>query len=279
MKPMLAATLEKLEDVQFPVYVSPKLDGIRCLIHNGVAVSRALKPIPNKYIQEQLKGLSNGLDGELMLHRGDFNAVQSAILSEDGEPDFYYAVFDIILDKPFEDRLRIINKRVVPKAIYFGAIKVYSIDELQDKENYAIDDGYEGIMLRSPNSPYKFGRSTVKEGYLLKYKRFKDDEAIITGFVEELHNENVAEKDNLGHTKRSSKKAFLKPMQTLGSLSVVWNDKNFSIGTGFDAAMRKEIWNNQDKFLGKSVTFKYQELSKYGIPRFPTFKGFRLENI
>ena len=44
IKPLLACE-EPLDDVKFPVYVSTKLDGIRCLIIDGVAYSRSLKPI------------------------------------------------------------------------------------------------------------------------------------------------------------------------------------------------------------------------------------------
>ncbi len=91
MKPMLAATLDKLEDVKFPVLVQPKLDGIRCLIVNGEAVSKEFKPIPNKSIQSLLAGLPDGLDGELVIAgiETDFSDAQSAIMSEEGEPDFF----------------------------------------------------------------------------------------------------------------------------------------------------------------------------------------------
>ena len=91
LKPMLAVKAD-MDQIVLPILVTPKRDGIRCLTVNGVAMSRSLKPIPNKFVREQLAGL-HGLDGELML-KGAFNDVQSGIMTEDGEPDFMYHVFD-----------------------------------------------------------------------------------------------------------------------------------------------------------------------------------------
>ena len=50
MKPMLSHTITDTSDVKYPVLVSQKLDGIRCLIIDGVAVSRNLKPIRNNRV-------------------------------------------------------------------------------------------------------------------------------------------------------------------------------------------------------------------------------------
>ena len=90
IQPLLAKKAE-YDKIQYPVLATPKLDGIRCLMVEGVAMSRTMKPIPNQFVQEELAGL-NGLDGELMV-KGDFNAVSSAIMSRDGEPDFFFHVF------------------------------------------------------------------------------------------------------------------------------------------------------------------------------------------
>lgn len=66
MKPMLAAIVTNREALRFPYLVSPKYDGIRCLIIGGEVVSRNLKPIRNKHIQAALRGLPD-LDGELIV--------------------------------------------------------------------------------------------------------------------------------------------------------------------------------------------------------------------
>jgi DNA ligase-1 len=279
-KPMLAATLDNLEDVKLPCYVQPKLDGIRCLIVDGIAVSRNLKPIPNKYIQERLKGLSGGLDGELMVHKKDFNGTQSAVMSEEGEPDFCYYIFDWVDSPNFKTRIQDIEKFLLrnhqPIKVV-STIEVKTVDALRVFENAAIVDGYEGIIIRSPDSPYKYGRSTVKEGYLLKYKRFKDSEGYIIGFEELNKNTNEKTKDALGHSKRSSHKVGYIPAATLGAIIIHDPVLNIevTIGTGFDKELRDDIWNNQRTYIGNTVTYGYQELSAKGQPRFPSFRGFR----
>jgi DNA ligase-1 len=157
---------------------------------------------------------------------------------------------------------------------------VSNSEEVQIIEQNAIDSGYEGVMLRSPNSPYKCGRSTLKEEYLLKVKRFFDAEAEVVGFIEQMHNANEAEKDAFGRTKRSSKKAGMVPANTLGELRLkdLQTGLEFGCGTGLSQELRKQIWTNQDDYRGKIVTFKYQPSGQKSLPRFPVFKGFRHEN-
>ena len=110
-KPMLAGKAPAdLSTLAFPLLASPKLDGIRCIMRGSIAVSRKLLEIPNRYVQSQLKGLPDGLDGELMLDLpGSFNAVQSAVMSVDGEPDFTFCAFDghtVNTARGFEERIR-----------------------------------------------------------------------------------------------------------------------------------------------------------------------------
>ena len=281
-KPLLAGTVTDLEALRFPMIASPKLDGIRCVVINGKALSRNLKPIPNKHIRKYLEDFANmydlSFDGEIMIPGTDFNGVQSAVMSFDGEPRFNYVIFDTITEAPY-------HARGIHKSLYHypEEIKVLkhtyveSVEELMNLEDKWVSEGYEGIMLRDPNGRYKFGRSTEKEQILLKLKRFHDAEATIVGFEEKMINHNEQVKDNLGHSKRSSAKAGMVPAGTLGALVVhdPLIDKTFTVGSGFDHATLQEIWDNQGKYELTTITYKYQELSKYGIPRFPTFKCFR----
>ena len=144
-------------------------------------------------------------------------------------------------------------------------------------EKKCLEAGFEGVMVRKGDGPYKFGRSTSKEGYLLKWKRFTDSEAEVQGFVEQTHNANEKEKDALGNSKRSQHKENLIPVGTLGALLVcdVKTKIEFSIGTGFNGADRAYIWSLREKFIGHIVKYKYQEIGVKGKPRFPVFLGFR----
>lgn len=280
-KPMLAcSTIPSIEALDYPVMASPKLDGIRCLIVDGKPVSRTLKPIPNKHVQKVLSALNlPELDGELMLKTGDFNNVQSAIMSEHGEPDFEYVVFDNYAQplKPYSSRF--ISTQLAkdyPSVVQFVS-NIIVTDKNHMKELYAkwLDEGYEGAIVRDPTGPYKHGRSTLNQGWMLKLKVFNDAEAEIIGVTELEHNDNEATTDVLGHTVRSSHSANQYGGDTLGALICKYNNETFKIGTGFDAAERARLWAIRDKLPGQLVTFKYQDLSKYNVPRFPVYKGLR----
>lgn len=286
-KPMLAGTLEDMSLIEFPVGCSPKLDGIRCLMIGGKALSRKFKPIPNNFIRNTLEKLyPDGFDGEIILEGKTFNEIQSVVMTEEGEPDFKYLVFDYVkesIDDGYFTRQQILDDWFTSKASdmareYASQLKVQLIDNTADLlalEKEYLAQGHEGLMLRSTDGPYKCGRSTAIEGYLLKLKRFTDAEGVIVGFVERLHNANPAEKDAFGRTKRSSHKANLIPRGDLGAFKVKIAAGEFVLGTGMDDNLRKEVWNNQDKYLGTYVKFKYQESGAKNLPRFPVFLGFR----
>lgn len=292
-KPLLAEPVENLDALHYPLYASPKYDGIRCIIINGVATSRSLKPIPNRFIQSVLARHDlNGLDGELMVN-GNFQDVTSGIMSGDGEPDFTFWVFDDCTrpDDPFTVRDATAHERVLraghPRVRYVEQRLLQDRDQLDEFFKANLAAGYEGAMVRSLSGRYKFGRSTVKEGILLKLKPFADAEAVVVGFEERMHNANEATTNALGRTERSSHQAGLVPMGTLGAL-IVKNDAlfpgvTFNLGTGFTDQQRAAIWVK--RFLkdgvpgsglsGRAVKFKYQAIGSKDKPRIPVFLGFR----
>jgi len=277
-KPMLAVAAD-LNKIQYPIFALKKLDGIRCLMIDGVAVSRNFKPIRNKHIQKMMKGLPDGLDGELIVD-GGFNATSSAVMSVEGEPEFTYAVFDYVkgtLETPWKTRYTDYMALEFPDfCSKVSGVILYDSHDLNMYETGCLLKGYEGIMLRSLKGQYKCGRSTLRQGWLLKLKRFKDDEATIIGFDEKITNNNTLEKDELGHAKRSTKKEGMVPAGVLGAF--VAKDKNgleFRVATGLNDKIRKEVWDNKDKYLGKMLKFRYQEVTEDGKYRFPSFLGFR----
>lgn len=283
--PMLAGKLD-LEAARFPAVVSPKLDGIRCLISNGTVLSRKLKPIPNAHIQKVLGRVEfNGLDGELIVGSPTahdcYSASYSGIMSQDGVPDFTFYVFDKF-DAPggFIARYReasAIARDVGGSVVAHTHCFVSDMAALLGLEEAWLNEGYEGVMVRHPEGPYKQGRSTTREGFLLKLKRFVDAEAMIVGFEELMHNANEATLDALNNTVRSSHKEGLVPGDTLGALYVrdVVTDVEFRLGTGFSAAQRQTIWQQRSELVGALVKYKHFEVGRKDKPRFPTFIGFR----
>lgn len=288
-KPLLAEKAD-LAKIKYPVLASPKLDGIRAVTGFGDIVSRNLKPIPNRFIREGARAFPNYLDGEILTYSDgkvdDFNTVQSKVMSADGEPDFKFHVFDYFgdVEKPFEKRFEIVRQMVIDSGSLDMSPVAHGVigneAELLILETNCLAAGYEGVMIRDPQGRYKYGRSTVNEGILLKVKRFEDDEAVIVGTVERMHNGNEAETDALGYTKRSTAKAGLTPMGTLGAIQCEWRGKDgkgvrFEIGTGFDDATRARLWSQRDSLIGREVNFKYQGVGSQGAPRFPVYRGLR----
>jgi DNA ligase-1 len=292
MKPMRAAKADESKALQFPLYASAKIDGVRAVIQDGIVVSRTLKPIPNAFVQETLgHNALTGLDGELTVGpafaQNVMQTTTSGVMSREGEPDFVYWVFDFWTapTMPFGERLQIMQ-RAKRDGVFEGQTRVQLLPqhlihnqlELDAFEAVCLEQGYEGVMVRSPMGRYKYGRSTVKEGYLLKVKRFVDSEAVVIGFEEKMHNANQATTNELGYTKRSSHQENLVPAGVLGALICkdLTTGIEFNIGTGFDDVARKQIWDNRPNYLHQLVTYKH--FANAGVkvaPRFPVFKAFR----
>jgi DNA ligase-1 len=282
IKPMLASSIS-LEEVLFPCYAQLKLDGIRCLMIKGIAYSRTGKLIPNKNIQELALELKEyELDGELIVNQGrtteDFLNAQSIVCSIDKDiSSITYVVYDIPnKDKTLEEFIQLkLNNCRCSKLL---SVRVNSYEELIEYYSKVIDQNFEGIIVRymgGVSRTYKHGRSTKKEGLLLKIKPIQDNEAIIVGFEEYYKNIVESELDELGYKRKDHKKENLKGMNILGSFLVEAEGKQFSIGSGLTLEQREIYWNNKEELIGKYITYNYVGITKYGIPRFPTFKYLR----
>lgn len=283
-KPMLASAILDLKSLTYPKIGSPKIDGVRALVKDGALVSRRLKPIPNKYLQEVFgKADLEGFDGELALgNPWDCNLflnTTSAVMSIEGAPEVKLHVFDQFNypEEPYTTRIKDLPDKLSTDCVLVPSLELRDAEEAECYELACIDKGYEGIMLRNPKGRYKYGRSTLKEELLLKVKRFRDSEAVVLGFEERLHNTNEPVKNGLGQTERSTKKEGLVGMNTLGALIVsdIHTNKTFSIGSGFDDTLRKELWSSRTSLKGLLVKYKFFANSPAGIPRFPIFLGFR----
>lgn len=306
-RPILGIAFEKLKSVKFPVIASPKIDGIRCLtidIPDGPkslssAVCRSMKSVPNSYIYHAMgDALPPGLDGELVTYTNGvldpfygIGGIQSKIMSyEIGKVDFRYHVFDMIdlnitrgVGEDFENRIHHLKNWYElenPKQVSIvPQVTIKTLGELEEFEARCVAEGHEGICFRTADSPYKFGRSTPREQYLVKMKRFQTSEARVISVEEEYGNDNPASLNALGYAERSSHQSHMRGKNRLGALMCETPaGVQFRIGTGFSEVERINHWNNKSNIIGRIAQYKHQPHGAAEKPRIPVFLGFRDSN-
>lgn len=280
--------LTNFATLQFPVKVSYKEDGIRCLTHpDHGPISRSFKPIRNKHINDMLTRYApSSLDGEIVCHWADgremdFNATQSSVMSYQGKPDFTYRVFDSFLhpNRPFLMRMVDMRKACAntDQSIIQRVTQVTcdTPKEVQYWHDRATAEGKEGLIVRSMTGRYKSGRTTEREGILFKCVTFIREEAVVVGFEPMQTNCNVANADAFGRTKRSKHAAGMVDQPLLGAFICkhpTWGEFRVS---GFTMDQRDFYWKNQDSILWQTLTFKYKPHGSKDAPRSPIFVGFR----
>ena len=289
----LAATVDPKKNpdifkkIKFPCYISPKLDGIRNHVEEGVSLSRKNIKLPNLHCQELFKK-HEWLDGEVIdgceTDFDVYNRTQSSVMSIQGTPDLYFWVFDTTVpslkDVPFKDRQKFIASYIAnsedPRLKLVPQILVHNLEELLQVESDFLEMGFEGICGRSPDGVYKFGRSTLNQGILWKLKRFQDDEGIVVGFQEAETNTNVATISNTGKTKRGHSQAGMVPADTLGAFLVEVNGVMIKVSPGvLKHPERRHIWDNQSDFLGKMLKYRHFPHGVKTLPRHARFIGWR----
>lgn len=279
-RPMLACETD-LDKLRFPLLASAKLDGVRAVVRDGVVYSRSNKPIPNAFVQLELGQRDfESCDGELIVgdptSKSVYRDTVSHVMSRDKmNYDLRFYVFDHVRheQKPYTERLRKLEE--AGHAYIHKQHFVTCLDTLLALEEEYLERGYEGLILRDQNAPYKRGRSTMKEGYLLKLKRFVDDEAVVIGFEERMHNGNEKTTNELGRGQRSSHAAGKTGRGDLGALVCRFGDIDFNVGTGFDDVERQRIWDNRTDYLGKFAKFKHFTVGAKEAPRHPVFLSWR----
>lgn len=275
---------DDLSVLRFPIIGSPKVDGVRAVVLDGVVLSRNLLPIPNAYVQARFgKKKYNGLDGELVI--GDpadstvFNRTQSAVMTKRGKPDVKFLVFDYVLAPTltWEHRFERVKKLAL-NAAHVYTMPYETIGNVQGVtalETAYLEMGYEGLMLRDPHGGYKFGRSTTREGLLLKLKRFEDAEARVVAVKALERNTNEARTGGLAQ-RRSSARSGRVADELLGALVCERADGVvFDVGTGFSLSERQALWAARDTLVGRLVRYRFFAGGVVDKPRFPVFAGFR----
>jgi DNA ligase-1 len=233
-------------------WMSEKLDGVRAYWDGKQFLSRQgnIYYAPDWFVE----GLpSTPLDGELWIERKKFQRTVSIVRRQD-KSDLWKEVRYLIFDAPaanggFEERLHFIKDTLASGSAKFAGQHAHerckSLEALHAELARIEALQGEGLMLRQPGSKYVAGRSST----LLKVKTFHDAEAVVIG-----HQAGAGR-----HQGR------------MGALLVrLPNGTDFAIGTGFSDREREN-----PPAIGATVTFRYQELSDAGVPRFPSWVGVR----
>lgn len=291
MQPMRGKTIDDPRTLRYPLLGSPKLDGIRALVRmNEDVVSRKLKRIPNRRIQEVFGlGPLRGYDGELIAgdptEPGCWNRTDSVVMSathEDSDTVRFY-VFDrwtpVTKNWPYTRR-RPNNSMRHPRVVLVPQVLVSSPEELLRFHRRIVAKGYEGTMYRDPEGLYKYGRSTLAEQYLLKYKDTQDDEARIVALKQEKENRNPQTRSKLGYAKRSSHKANKVPKNQIGSLRLrmltgPFKGKECSCGMGIDDELGRHMHRYPHRYLGRVVKVRYRVEAGADVPWNTRLLGLR----
>ncbi|MDB5345872.1 MAG: ligase [Schlesneria sp.] len=248
---LLAESWDSAQDVT-DWWISEKLDGVRAYWDGTQFLSRLgnLYAAP-VWFTESLP--NEPLDGELWLDRKQFQKTVSIVRRKDQSEHWRqikFVVFDApALKEPFEARMDYLHNLVQQQqpefAVAHEQARCQGIAHLKEELQRVEALGGEGLMLRQPASLYVAGRSST----LLKVKTFFDAEAKVVG--------------HQGGAGRHKGR--------LGALQVVLPDGTaFSVGTGFSDSQRES-----PPAIGSTITFRYQELSDGGVPRFPSYIGIR----
>jgi DNA ligase-1 len=291
---MLACDAD-IEKIVFPVLVQPKIDGVRALNLNGYLTGRSLKPHGNRYVASQFSHeIYSGLDGEMFV--GCMNdddlcrKTTSALNSYEGQPDVNWALFDFItdstIDLPYEIRFQRLCEHVADHMSSFPypiqpilTIRVEHMDDLLHYLEKWQQGGYEGMIVRDPLGKYKQGRSTIREGGLLRIKTFCDAEAEVIGIMEGQTNQNPATIDERGYTARSNHQENMIANGMVGSLLCkdLKTEQIITVAAGkLTQDERRYYFENQNKLIGQIIKYKYFPKGVKDKPRFPTFQTIRI---
>lgn len=266
-KPMLAKNYESHQkNVVFPCYVQPKLDGIRCITDGQRFWSRNGKEFPKENTKHlQLPRFAYLIDGEFMAGDGmDFEDIVSFVkrAGHERSGEMHFHVFDVMSPEPYlqrKMRLRHLFEKHQMRIFDTQWWRVQSIkcDSHADicaahKKYIAI--GYEGTMIRNAMGLYVPKRTHD----LLKWKPLKEGEFIV-----------VAIKEAKGKDKGT-------PVFICTADGDVDNQASYFAARPMGTMKHRQwMWRSRKKLIGELLTVEYQNLTKYGIPRFPRAKALR----
>lgn len=326
-KPLLAPNEQpNLNEINYPLLVSNKIDGIRCILYKGEILSRSLKQIQNKQLREKLQPLADYtreynliLDGECYSPELTFQQITSMVMTQDfsdpksikkyGEvkkiPNHlkfhcFDAIKDDNLDVPFIDRVKLVETVAMLFEDIMYPVQEYLLNNKEEVEKHfeiALDNGEEGLILRSPEGKYKCGRCTLKEQNVFKLKPYINFDAQVTGVVQSTEVDPNAEKktNELGRSVTSKKKEDRILIEKASAFWVKYCTECNGTGKAMNGSEpctcpfckdlkvvlaktdeeKEEIWRNKESYIGKWIQYKGMMIGAKDVPRHPVMERFR----
>jgi DNA ligase-1 len=297
-KPMLAFSDQvDLSMLRYPMWASTKLDGIRCIFWNGNMLSRSLKPIPSKYLQDKFADLKFFtainknliLDGELYSHDLNFQEITSCVMTKKIEDLdkinlLRFHCFDaVMLDKidlTFDLRyVTVVDAEKTYPNLIIAVIQgsVENSQEVMQLYEKALNQGFEGLILKNPRLPYKFGRTTFKEQSMFKVKPYQDFDAKIIEVIQATTAKEGSERtiNELGYSETSMKKDDRVLIDKAAAFLVEYEDKKLKVTIAATDIEKEEMWKNRDTYIGTWISYKAMMVGAKDVPRHPVFLRFR----
>ena len=307
MKPSLAKDAI-IEEVRFPCWVQPKIDGVRALNLTGRLTGRSLDEFEGFGISEYFSGSKYlGLDGEMILGNvpNSSERLCSATTGAMGRfkgvtemADIHWWVFDYLVDPDisYARRRHLLKHHVAllnhPRIHLVPNFECPNLEVLNNCINLFANDGYEGTIIRNPEAPYKEGRATKKGQELWRVKPWADAEILVTGITEGNMNQNEKTTNSLGRGERSSAKAGMVPNGQVGSIQGTmladFHDalsgkllfpKGMPVTVGSGAMTVEEaihFFEHPEEIVGHIVKFQHMTHGIKDAPRFPGYVSHRL---
>lgn len=296
-KPMLAVNL-KPETMKFPLMGSLKLEGVRAEFTPDGLKTRPMKQFGNKGMEERFRQLSDYcikykiyVEGEFYRHGMNFNDISSICRRAD-HPDtdeLVLYIFDLYIPSmphlPFTDRYEAIIGLVERLDDYgrYVALEQHMMtnkEDVIDTYSQALDDGFEGYILKHPTDPYKLGRSTVNEQLFGRMKAQNTYDGVVLEIVERFENLCESEANELGYMSKRQDKDQKQGTGMAAVAIVKANDFDkeirVTLSRGLTDADRANIWNEKDSYVGRNIQFVGIPV-KGMLPRSPRFDVWRTD--
>jgi DNA ligase-1 len=276
------------------------LDGIRCIFYKGQILSRSLKQIQNKQLRERFEVIRAYtekwnfiLDGEIYSPKLNFQEITHFVMTQDlGDevlPDHLkFHCFDAIREDKFNEEFRWRIEKTIEIFNRFSnlielvfQIPVHSAKEVESYFEEVLKEGYEGLILRDPESFYKCGRGTIREAIIFKVKPFLELDAQVTGVVQATRVDELAEKtiNELGRSVTSKKKDDRILIEKASAVTVDYKSQSLKVTLALTDEEKIEVWKNRDSYIGRWIEYKYLAvgMKEGGLPRHPTSLRWRID--